>query len=448
MRVVRRLFGSAEGLLSQVGAAFLVKSSGALLALLLQVMLARAMGVSEFGVYILVLNWVMVLATFANLGLHLPIIRFVSSYGVERRFGALRGMVLRSAQLVLVSGLSLTLLYLAVVWALAGGLEPSLATTLWVGAGALPLMALTQTGKSFLFAFRRSAAGMAPELVLRPLLVIAAVGGLMVMGAPVSAPPAMGLMVAGGGVAMLLTWRLVRRHRPAESLREKAEFESGLWLRTGAPFLLVAAAELLLARTDILVLGMLRPTAEVGIYASANLLAASLSMVTTSIEGVVAPRFAEQFAADNRDAAQRLLTRMVWGLSAVMLPAALLLLLFGDWVLMIFGRDFSAGGSVLAILVLGQLVTAAVGPMGMLLGIGGQQKRFALYMTLAGGFNLLLAFSLIPALGAEGAAWARFATLLFYTSILGYLVWRRLGVMPTVFAPWLLRFGARTRPIR
>lgn len=440
---MRRLLGSAEGLLSQAGAAFLVKSSGALLALLLQVLLARAMGVSEFGVYILVFNWVMVLATFANLGLHLPIIRFVSSYRVERRFGALRGMLRRCAQLVLASSALLTLLYLAVVAGLTDTLEPSLAATLWVGAAALPLMALTHTGKSFMFAFRRSAAGMAPDLVLRPLLVAAAVGVVLVLTGTVSAPLAMVLMVAGGGAALLSTWWLVGRSRPAECRREAAEFESALWLRTALPFLLVAAAELLLARTDILVLGMLRPTAEVGIYASANLLAAALSMVTTSIEGVVAPRFAEQFARDDRGAAQRLLTRMVWGLSAVMLPAALLMLLFGEWVLTIFGRDFSAGGSVLAILVVGQLVTAAVGPVGMLLGIGGQQKRFALYMGMAGGLNLILAFSLIPALGAEGAAWARLATLLFYTSILGYLVWRRLGVMPSVAAPWLLWLIAR-----
>jgi len=441
--MIKSWLRQSQGLLSQISAAFLVKSSGAVLALTVQIWFARVMGVEQFGVYVLVFSWVTVIATFSNFGMHLPIIRFVSKYVVGGNYPLLRGMLLRFGQLVMVASLVLVVFYLLVVTLVSDGIEPNLYKTLMIAVWAIPLTALTQTGRSFMFAFKRSAIGLVPELLIRPLFIMIGIIIVFQMDKELSAPNAMILMTLGSALALMTTYFLVNQSLPTEAARCEREFDMLLWIRTAPPFLIVAVAELLISRTDILVLGILRSTSEVGIYASANLLVAATSMMTNSIEGAVAPRFAEHFAKGDTKAIQLLLTRVVWGSTAILLPIASICLLYGDWMLLIFGRDFSSGGVVLIILVFGRVIAAAIGPMGMIMGISGEQRRLAIWMIVAGVLNVVIAFSLIPFLGIEGAAFAQVAILILYTLVLGYLVWSRLGVMPSVFAPWLIRLSAK-----
>jgi|GEM_PF-4861325 len=436
-----------EDTLKQVSYTFIVKVAGAFIGVLVQISLARSLGVSQFGVYAYTVNWIMVLAIFSNLGLHLPIIRFIAEYSVNQQFGLIRGILRRVLQLVLIATLLVAIGYMSIVQFQNREITSEFYSTMMVGIFLLPVMTLIQTGKSFLFAFQKAALGLLPDVVLRHMLTISGVMFILAYGAKFKANNAMFLVTLTGLIAMGVTFLCLQYARPVESLRCKPEYHTTLWLKTGLPFLWVALAELLMSRTDILVLGMLRPATEIGIYVSASLIASSLSIIITSVESVTGPKFAEFFAQQKYSEAQQLLTYMTKGLTITIFPIAITLILTGRWVMLLFGRDFTGGDVVLLVLISNQLIFLVAPSLGQLMGISGNQKIFAWVMTIAGLLNIGFSFLLIPALGLVGAALARMIAVVFITSTLGYFLWKREGLMPTIFANFILKWMKNARDV-
>src|ERR1017187_10859736 len=63
------------------------------------------MGPEQFGVYALVMSWVMTLSLFLSFGLDSTILRFVAAYRSLAHFGALRGLLRRTTQIVVAGSL-------------------------------------------------------------------------------------------------------------------------------------------------------------------------------------------------------------------------------------------------------------------------------------------------------------------------------------------------------
>src|ERR1700730_6529538 len=75
------------------GKVFLVRVGSALLALVTQVLLARWMGSFEFGIYIYVWTWVLMIGALSDLGLSSAARRFIPEYIELKAFDRLRGFL-------------------------------------------------------------------------------------------------------------------------------------------------------------------------------------------------------------------------------------------------------------------------------------------------------------------------------------------------------------------
>src|SRR6476660_5447213 len=75
------------------GKVFMVRLASALLALVSQVLLARWMGSFEFGVYIYVWTWVLMIGALSDVGLSSAARRFIPEYTELRRLDRLRGFL-------------------------------------------------------------------------------------------------------------------------------------------------------------------------------------------------------------------------------------------------------------------------------------------------------------------------------------------------------------------
>ena len=82
--------------------------------------------------------------------------------------------------------------------------------------------------------------------------------------------------------------------------RERSSFDTGRLLRTSMPLLVVNSMTLILGWTDVLVLGIWRGAAEVGIYGIAMRLAVLTAFILSAVNVVVAPQFAALHAEGNR----------------------------------------------------------------------------------------------------------------------------------------------------
>src|SRR5207244_13199990 len=85
--------GDADSLVVQrlAGTVFLIRVSSAMLAYGSQVLFARWMGSFEFGIYVYVWTWVLLIGQALDLGLATAAQRFIPDYRQHKRFDHLRG---------------------------------------------------------------------------------------------------------------------------------------------------------------------------------------------------------------------------------------------------------------------------------------------------------------------------------------------------------------------
>src|SRR5471030_77723 len=94
-RVKAILADRSDSRLAQLGAGkvFLVRVVNALLSLVTQVLFARWMGSFEFGVYIYVWTWVLMIGALSDMGLSSAARRFIPEYTELKAFAHLRGFL-------------------------------------------------------------------------------------------------------------------------------------------------------------------------------------------------------------------------------------------------------------------------------------------------------------------------------------------------------------------
>src|SRR5690606_19710867 len=75
--------GAESGVRSAAGSAFLIRIANAGLAYVSQILMARWMGAFEYGVYVYVWTWVLLVGTVADLGFAVTAQRFIPRYRQE-----------------------------------------------------------------------------------------------------------------------------------------------------------------------------------------------------------------------------------------------------------------------------------------------------------------------------------------------------------------------------
>jgi O-antigen/teichoic acid export membrane protein len=104
------------------------------------------------------------------------------------------------------------------------------------------------------------------------------------------------------------------------------------------------------------------------------------------------------------------------------------LVVFGKWILMLFGPGFEAGYPMILVLAVGLLARASIGPAERLLNMVGQQKVCAAVYAAAVVVNVALCFLLVPRLGPLGAAIATAAAVIVESVLLFVAVRTQTGI--------------------
>ena len=101
---ILKVFNSKQIRTAAIGS-LIVKFLSALFALINGVLLANLLTVKDFGIYILALTTITIISIPVSLGLPNLITRYISKYEVNKNIAAIKGILIRSNQLVLLTSL-------------------------------------------------------------------------------------------------------------------------------------------------------------------------------------------------------------------------------------------------------------------------------------------------------------------------------------------------------
>jgi O-antigen/teichoic acid export membrane protein len=429
------LGGSGEASLTKrlAGTIFIIRVASAALAYLAQILLARWMGGSDYGVYVYVWTWVLLLGSMMDFGISASAQKLIPEYRARGEFDLLRGFLAGSRWMTFVISATVSLLLAGLVRLLSSSIEASAIMPLYIGCLTLPAFVVANTQDGIARSHDWMRLGLMPQFVVRQSLIIGLTAGAVALGFQLGATAAMWASCAAVWLAMTGQMIVMNRRLRAAIEPGRKTYDVRGWLAVSLPILMVEGFYLLLSYTDVLLLQQFRSSEEVGIYFAVVKTLALVSFIHYAMAATTAHRFAEYHALGDRARLSAYVTHAIQWTFWPSLAATALLLAFGKPLLWLFGAQFVAGYDIMFIAAIGLVVRSAIGPVERLLNMLGHQHICALAYALAFAMNAALCVALIPRFGGHGAAAATSLALSFETALLFLIVRRRLGLHVLAF---------------
>ena len=428
-RIKAILVDRSDSRLAQLiaGKVFLVRVGSALLALASQVLLARWMGSFQFGIYIYVWTWVLMIGALSDFGLSSAARRFIPEYTELKSLDCLRGFLSGSRWLAFGAATAIGAVGAIGVTLLAPWLDQFAVVPLYLACLTIPIYGLVQVQAGIAQSYDWPNLALMPFYIWRQLTITVLMGAAYLFGAPTDAVTAM-------IVAVVTTWAVTIGQLVMLDRRLKGTVPAGpkryevkTWFATSLPIFVAEAFYLLLTYVDILALEHFRSPDEVAVYYAGARLLAVVAFVYFAIAGATTHKFTEYHVAGDKKRLASFFAETIRWTFWPSLAACALILALGRPLLALFGADFERGYDVMFILAVGMLARAAVGPAERLLNMLGERKQCAFIYAAAFAINLGLCVILIPSIGIEGAAVATSSALVVESIMLYFVAKRRLG---------------------
>lgn len=392
------------------------------------IIVARAIGAGEFGLYNLTIKMVLTLSTVAIVGFPAALIHFLP-LGLRKRDDVFVWDMIQAA-LALTTIISVVCALTVYGFAdfLAENLfqEPSLAPLLRLGSVCIPLAVIGRILISATAAFKQMQYQVyADDIVLNVTRI-----GLTILFLSI------GFGVAGVVASYVISWfialilmayflnRLFRLRRPTfVSLRRIRQL-----LVFSFPILFTNVIGKFESNFEVIFLGILGSAVWVGVYSAALRIQVVGVMFLTAIQIAIMPVIADLYHQKRKAELNQLYQTVTkWSL-AFTLPFFLMTLLFARPILSIFGEEFETGALALIVLSLGTLVNGGTGICGPLITMTGYGKIKMINSIITVIVTLVLYTLLIPKWGMVGAAAATGLAIAIVNIINTVQVYRLLGL--------------------
>jgi O-antigen/teichoic acid export membrane protein len=407
-----------------------------------QLLIARLVGADTYGIYAYVVAWMTILAYFSALGFDVALLRFLPAYQTKGAWGLARGVIQYAERRVLAVGILVMLAGASVIVIWSRQFTPELRNTFLIGFVLVPALALLWIRCSIVRAFGGVALALVPDKIVRDGLLLALVV-LTSLGLRqhTTAPLVMMATLVGSIVALGLASVAMHRLSPGMVAHSPPEYAAATWRHTAVPLVIITAAEALLNRTGVVLLGWFGETREAGIYSLAFNISFLVVLPRTAINTLFAPTISSLFTRNDRVTLQALVTKSAsWTLGAAAC-IALALAVLAEPVLTWFGKGFADGVPALRILLVGQVIAASYGSQLYVMTMTEHERGAATLLILSAAVNVVVSIFLISILGLTGAAIATTIALIVWNFAMALFISRHLRLLPGVLG----MLGSRLR---
>lgn len=408
--------------------AFIIRIIGAGVAYGMQILLAQWMGLAEYGVFVGVWVWLLVLGGIAPLGLNVSAIGLLATYNdtgdIERWRGLLATSVVATMGAgLLVAGSGWTVLYL-----FPGLVSDQYLMPVWLCLFCVPLLALSEINEGISRAHGWMNTALMPTYLLRPLLLIGFSFAAVQSGAKLDATLVMTIAILAAVLTVIaqgcvLLLRLIR-------LNGKGVFGGTpmTWVLMSLPIVMAQTFELITQNFDMIAVSYFLGPEKTGIYFAALKTIALVAFVNFAVGAATANRVASLRATGQLVELRNVLDGAVNLAFWPTLLGAVVISLMAPLLLSLFGHDFAGHAYLTVVLAIGFVARSFVGPAELYLNVLGYQKVCAMVLLSAAVLNMALNILLIPSIGLLGAAIATSISLVVLSAGLFLLVRRSIGV--------------------
>ena len=391
------------------------------------------MGTSDYGVYVYVWTWVLLLGSMMDFGISASAQKIIPEYRTRGEHALLRGFLSGSRWMTFAVSAVVSLRLLVSSRRCRRGWMRTRSCRSMSAALTLPAFVVANTQDGIARSHDWMRLGLMPQFIVRQTLIIGFTAGAFALGFNLGAIAAMLASAAAVWLAMLGQMIVLNRRLAGHIEPGAKAYDFRGWLAVSLPILLVEGFYLLLSYTDVLVLQQFRSSEEVGIYFAVVKTLALVSFIHYAMSATTAHRFAEYNALGDKERLSAYVAHAIQWTFWPSLAATLVLLAMGKPLLWLFGPQFVVGYDIMFIAAIGLVVRSAIGPVERLLNMLGHQHICALAYALAFVMNLVLCVALVPRFGGHGAAAATSISLAFETVLLFSIVRRRLGLHVLAF---------------
>ena len=416
--------------LPQVAKGALINLSGTIIRTVLAygytVMLARMLPLSDLGRYFLIMTVVNIIGLVCTVGMDFGVVRYVSLYAGEGNIRLVRKTLATALSFGVLIGIAVAVFVVAFAPVVVDRLHESSDTyiaALRIFAISIPFWVAARLFNSTTQGLHRMryqvySRDLGEQLSKLTLTIAALMLGAGLLGV-------IWANVASVVVAMLLsmffTLKIMSWH--GKNREPKAKGSARDLLRYSFPLAFSNMLGMVMVWSDMLIMGYLGTTTEVGFYGAAlrvGVISSALFLAFTTVFTPVISDLHNKRFTGQLNSLYKTVTRWIF---ICTFPLVLLQLLFADPIMAMFGNQFAAGSGALMILALSQLVNSASGPAGYMVLMSGRSRMELLNISVALAVSVLACFLLIPSHGVIGAAMANLAATVVINSMRATEVW-------------------------
>ena len=404
---------------------------GILLLFVMNIVLARTMSVSDFGIFGFVLSLSTVLSIPVSGGLSMFLTREVAGYTQMCNWSAYRGLLLFACWWVILASFICGLVLLG----LNAIIERVPAQYCFIALALVPIMGLNTIRSGILKGLGHPILADGPTMVLQPMLLIIAYLLLAYLGLASAINALLFYFVVFFivfGMASVMLFLV----QPSSVYATKSDMsDKPLWFRALLPFMLMNATTLLGTQTAILIAGFMGKD-EVVAYIRVAERGAMVSILPFHVlTAIISPQIVTAIRSGDIIQLRDIVRRSSQLIFFTSLPLVIIILLFGEQIInLLFGNKYGENSYLPIVIVsVTQVFFGVFGLTGLLLTMGGKEREILISQILALGINLLLCILLIGPYGAVGASIGISAGLLVSTTINVLLIKRYFGFIPGIF---------------
>jgi len=406
----------------------------------LRIIIARGLGVEEYGLFTLAVMVMRAFVAFSALGLTEGIVRYVSYYRGLNDEKKIKGVIVSSFIITFVSSLIITIIlffssdYISVHWFNSQELAPLLRIFILM----IPIGVLCANISSLYLAYEKIKYNFWLVDVSSQSLRVLTIGFAILFG----------FGILGVGYAYLISFLIILifmflileyKVFPLINNEVKSKFEVKELFSYSWPLVFVGILGYVMGWTDTFMIAKIMDVRSVGLYNAAVPLANLLTLIPLMFVPLFLPLITKNFAKKKLFLVDALTKHVGKWSFLVNFPILLLMLLFpGVFVNTFFGGDYLSSTSSLIFLSFGFFLFSLSQPSMQLLRMIKKTKLYLINLIIVIPLNIILNLLFIPIYGITGAAIATMTAYFVYSLLFVGEGYYYLRLLPFSFNFWKL----------